>query len=204
MLEYLQDHQKIATVISITAAAAVVVFLVLISGGNTPPSIGTSGYQPIVAHGKDGPVVPSSRGGTAGSGETVTGSQGIRQADLPGLVGEETTGDWEIENTIFFDIDGDGTEEAIILVRGDGESNPLDWRLYGMKNGEATLLFERTRVAQGAVAVQGPMLVETEGVYGDGDTACCPSSTKRTYYVWKGGSLVVSRIEAAPPVTAAP
>lgn len=204
MLEYLQDHQKLATVISITVAAAVVVFLVLISGGNTPPSTGTSGYQSVVAHGQDGPVMPPVQGGTAVSSGTVTGGMGIRQADLPGLVGEETTGDWKIENTIFVDIDGDGNEEALVLVRGEGESEPLDWRLYGMKNGEATLLFERTRVARGEVALQGPMLVETEGVYSDGDAACCPSSSKRTYYVWKGGSLVVSRIEAAPPVTAAP
>ena len=204
MLEYLQDHQKVATVISITAAAAVVVFLVLISGGNTPPSTGTSGYQPVVAHGQDGPVIPAEQGGVAGSGETVTGAQAIRQADLPGLVGEETSGDWKIEDTIFFDIDGDGNEEALVLVRGEGESNPLDWRLYGMKNGETVLLFERTRVAQGEVTLQGPMLVETEGVYSDGDAACCPSSTKRTFFVWKEGSLVVSRIEAAPPLTAAP
>lgn len=203
MLEYLQDHQKLATVISVTAAAAVVVFLVLISGGNTPPSTGTSGYQSVVAHGQDGPVIPSSQGGTADTG-TVDGSQGIRQADLPGLVGEETAGSWKIENTMFIDIDGDGSEEAIVLVRGEGENTPLDWRIYGMKNGEATLLFERTRVAQGELAVQGPMLVETEGVYSDGDAACCPSSTKHTYYVWKGGSLVVSRVEAAPPLTAAP
>lgn len=202
MLEYLQDHQKVATVISITVGIAVVVFLVLISGGNTPPTVGTSGYQSVVAHGQDGPVVPASQGSAAAA--DVTASTGIRQVDLPGLVGEETTGNWKIENTIFFDIDGNGDEEAIVIVRGEGESNPLDWRLYGMKNGETTLLFERTRVAQGEVAVQGPMLVETEGVYSDGDSACCPSSTKRTYFVWKGGSLVVSRIEAAPPVTAAP
>ncbi|MHB8792733.1 MAG: hypothetical protein ACYC6O_05290 [Thermoleophilia bacterium] len=202
MLEYLQDHQKVATVISITVGIAVVAFLVLISGGNTPPTVGTSGYQSVVAHGQDGPVVPASQGSAAGA--DVTASTGIRQVDLPGLVGEETTGSWKIENTIFFDIDGNGDEEAIVIVRGEGESNPLDWRLYGMKNGETTLLFERTRVAQGEVAVQGPMLVETEGVYSDGDAACCPSSTKRTYFVWKGGSLVVSRIEAAPPVTAAP
>lgn len=202
MLEYLQDHQKLATVISITVGIAVVVFLVLISGGNTPPTVGTSGYQSVIAHGQDGPVVPASQG-SAGAAD-VTAGTGIRQVDLPGLVGEETTGNWKIENTIYFDIDGNGDEEAIVIVRGEGESNPLDWRLYGMKNGETTLLFERTRVAQGEVAVQGPMLVETEGVYSDGDAACCPSSTKRTYFVWKGGSLVVSRIEAAPPATAAP
>lgn len=204
MLEYLQDHQKLATVISITVGAAVVVFLVLISGGNTPPSTGTSGYQSVIAHGQDGPVIPASQGGDASGGGTVSVIQGIRQADLPGLVGEETTGNWTIENTIFYDIDGDGAEEAIVLVRGVGESNPLDWRVYGMKNGEATVLFERTRVAQGEVAVQGPMLVETEGVYDDDDAACCPSSSKRTYYVWKSGGLVVSRVEAAPPVTAVP
>ncbi|MDO8736536.1 MAG: hypothetical protein Q7K29_05570 [Thermoleophilia bacterium] len=203
MLEYLQDHQKVATIISITVAVAVVIFLVLISGGNTPPSTGTSGYAPVVAHGQDGPVIPASQGGAAGSGGTATDSQDISQATLPGLTAEDAAGGWTNENTIFFDIDGDGKHEAIVLVRGNGESKPLDWRIYSMNNG-ATLLFERTRVAQGQVAVQGPMLVETEGVYADGDAACCPSSTKRTYFVWKGGSLVVSRVEAAPPLTAAP
>lgn len=201
MLEYLQDHQKTATIISIAVAVAVVIFLVLISGGNTPPSTGTSGYAPVVAHGQDGPVIPASEGGTAGPSGTVTG---IQQAALPGLTTEETGGGWEIENTIYFDINADGAQEAFVLVRGDGESKPLDWRIYGMSNGEPALLFERTRVAQGEVALQGPMIVETEGVYADGDAACCPSSTKRTFFVWKGGSVVVSRVEAAPPVTAAP
>lgn len=204
MLEYLQDHKKIATVLSIAVAAAVVVFLVLISGGNTPPTTGTSGFAPVIAHGNDGPVVPASQGGPADTGATAAGIQGIRQAELPGLVGEEAGGDRTIEDTIFVDIDGDGDEEAIILVRGAGESSPLDWRAYGMKNGEASLLFERTGVARGEVAVQGPMLMETEGVYNDGDAACCPTNTRRTYYVWKGGTLVVSGVETAPPFTSVP
>ena len=115
------------------------------------------------------------------------------------LTGEETAESWHVENVMYLDINGDGAQEALLLVRGDGDKRPLDWRLYAMKNGRLAQLFDRTRVAQGGLSVKGAALVESEGVYAAGDPDCCPSSAKRTYYVWKGDGLVVSRIEATPP-----
>lgn len=125
--------------------------------------------------------------------------------DFKALAADELTGQKVLENVLYLDINGDGAEEALVMIRGEGENRPLDWRLYGTQNGgAATVLFERSRLAQGEVSLQGPMLVESEGVYSAGDPDCCPSASKRTVYVWKSGGLVVSRIEAAPPATAGP
>ena len=114
------------------------------------------------------------------------------------LTGAETAPSWKVENVLYLDVNSDGAQEAVVLVRGDGQSRPLDWRVYAMENGQPVQLFERTDVSQGELSVKGPSLVESEGVYAPGDPECCPSSAKRTYYVWKGDSFVVSRIEAAP------
>jgi hypothetical protein len=48
---------------------------------------------------------------------------------------------------------------------------------------------------------QGPRLVESEGVYGEADPPCCPSSVKKAYYVWKADGLVVLKVELAPPAS---
>ena len=126
-------------------------------------------------------------------------SAGIRQNDLQTLLAAELADGEHLDDAIYFDINSDGTEEALLVARGAGDSRPLDWFLIGTRNGISVKLFERTRVAQGEVAFQGPMLVESEGVYSTGDAGCCPSGSKRTSYIWKGDGLVVSRIEAAPP-----
>jgi hypothetical protein len=60
------------------------------------------------------------------------------------------------------------------------------------------LLFERSGASQGELMIDGPRVVETEGVFAEGDQPCCPSSLKKTYYVWKSGSLVVSKVELQP------
>ena len=96
------------------------------------------------------------------------------------------------------DINSDGEEEALILVRREGENRPLDLYLYKMKGDSVEVIFRETGVAQGAATFQGPWLIVTEGIYASGDPLCCPSAVKRTYYVFKDGALVVSRVEAAP------
>jgi len=175
--DFLQNHQKLATVAVILIALAVVVFLILISGGNTPPASKTV-TTPVVAH-------------------------GVRQVNYGELLAADLTDGKTLDEAIFFDINGDGVEEALLVAHGPGDSQPVDWYLFGARDGRAIKLFERTRVAKGEIRVQGPMLVESEGVYGAGDSECCPSSLKQTYYVWKGDGLVVPRVEAAP-ATAGP
>ena len=190
MTEFLQDHQKLATIIVVVIAIAVVAFLFILSGRNSDPSIGTLGYQPVVAHGQSGPVVQG--------GNSTTVKPDIRQTDFQSLLGVDLGQDSKLDEPVYFDINADGAEEALVIARGGGDSQPIDWFVVGMKDGQPVKLFERTRVAKGEVAVQGPMLVESEGIYSAGDAECCPSGSKRTFYVWKGDGLVVSRIEGAP------
>ncbi|MFA5809839.1 MAG: hypothetical protein WC935_05835, partial [Thermoleophilia bacterium] len=127
-------------------------------------------------------------------------TQDIRQADFAALLADEHASAQGVENKLFMDINGDGVEEALILVRGEGENHPLDLYLYKMKGDRAEVIFRETGVAQGEATFQGPWLVVTEGVYSSGDPLCCPSSVKRTYYVFKDGALVVSKVETAPPL----
>ncbi len=191
MSDFLQNHQRLATFIVVIFAIAVVAFLFLISGSDSPPTVGTNAAQPIVAHSQNGPVI---------AGEDAAREQyTARQIDYGRQISGDLSSDESVDDPVFFDINSDGVEEALVVARRSGDSKPIDWFLFTSKDGSPVKLFERTRVAKGEVMFQGPMLVETEGIYAPGDEECCPSSSKRTYYVWKVDGLVVSRIEAAPP-----
>ena len=193
MTDWLQNHQKSATAVVVLAAAAVVFFLFILSRNGSSPAASVA-YRAQTGAGQSGGPASGSGPGSGGAA-----SADIKHADVSMLTGDESAPSWRLENTLYLDINGDGAQEAVVLVREDGGNRPLDWRVYGMKEGRPVELFERTRVAQGELSVKGSMLVESEGVYAAGDQECCPSSAKRTYYVWKGDGLVVSRIEATPP-----
>ena len=197
MTEFLQTHQKLATLVAVLLAAGVVALLYALSRSNPAPSAAVGAYTSTGNPSSGNPTAANAAGDTAGSGPGQ-GSD-IHQADVTMLTGAETAPSWKLENVLYVDVNNDGFQEAVVLVRGDGESRPLDWRIYAMKNGQPVQLFERTGLAQGGLSVKGPALVESEGVFAPGDAECCPSSAKRTYYVWKGDALVVSRVEATPP-----
>lgn len=191
----LEEHPKTATIGVVLIAAAVVLLLWFLSTrASTLPS-----KEPILAHGNEGPVV-SSPGGLPGDSATAANyTQGIQQVDFDSVLAGEIAAGRKLENVIYVDINADGTDEAIAAIRGTDASRPLSWRLYGMKDGQVEILFERTDIAQGELQVEGPRVIESEGMYAESDQPCCPSSVKRTYYVWKGDTLVVSRVESAPP-----
>lgn len=193
-MDFMQDHPKLATVIVAAVAVAVVLFLYFLS--TRPPSISTSSSnQPIYAHGNSGPVEASPRYGT-GPGSAATA---VRDINFEELLAEDISGGQTMEAVVNVDIDGNGVQEAVVLLRGKGDSRPLDWRLYALRSGNVELLYDHANVAHGEIQVDGPRLVESEGVYSDGDASCCPSTIKKTFYVWKGDGLVVSRVESAPP-----
>lgn len=194
-----EEHPKTATVGAVIIAVAVVLLLWFLS--TRAPSAGSSSTQPVFAHGNSGPVA-TRPGGSSGAdttaSETASG-QSIGDVDFAALLAAQITGGRTLESVIYLDIDGNGDEEAVAAIRGTGDSRPLSWRLYGMKAAQVEILYERTDVAQGEIRVDGPRLAESEGVFAEGDQPCCPSSLKRTFYVWKGSSLVVSHVESAPP-----
>lgn len=179
-----------ATVIVIFIAVAVGLFLYLLSSSAGPLPGSATVSSDAYAGGQ-----PADNTGATSPDATI---KDIRQADFAALLADERASAQGVENKLFMDIDGDGAQEALLLVRGDGENHPLDLYLYKLKDGRAEVIFRETGAAQGEATFQGPRLVVTEGVYAPGDPLCCPSSIKLTYYVFKDGAMVVSKVEAAP------
>ncbi|MHB0866350.1 MAG: hypothetical protein ACYC29_01770 [Thermoleophilia bacterium] len=194
MKNVMEEHPRVATVVVVLFAAAVALFLYFLS--TRPPSLPSAATGvPAVAHSNSGPVQPAD----GVSAAQTAYQQGIRDVQLLSQVTDQLVDGRVLEETIFVDLDGDGMEEAVALIRSAGERRELEWRLYGLRDGRAQQLFDHGNVARGALEVQGPRLVESEGIYAEGDQPCCPSQMKKTYYVWQGDGLVVSRVEAAPP-----
>jgi hypothetical protein len=185
-------------VIVVLIGAGAFLFLYLLSSSAEPVRESTSStektgstQQPaIIAAGPD-----LSSPAAAGSSEYESD---LEKADFQTLMEPLLDEGKSVESVLFVDLNGDGLKEALVLVRGPGERRPLDWYYYALRGGQPAKLFERLRVTVGELQVQGPRLVESEGVYLEGDADCCPSWIKHTYYVWKDGSLVVLKVEAAP------
>ncbi len=155
-----------------------------------PPSASVTTSQPVVAHGQSG--------ATTLGGNAAREQYGVRQVDYQQILGPDLADGRSLDAPIYFDANGDGVDEALLVAHGTGDIRPADWFLFGEKNGNVVKIFEHTAVAHGEISLQGSTVIEKEGIFGSGDADCCPSSTKRTEYVWRDGSLVVSRIEVLP------
>lgn len=197
-MNFLQEHPRLATAGAIVIAAGVVALLYALSLVNKPEpgSTTTAGTAATILE----PVTPAA---ADGQGQPLGGpGDPLEQYDYAGLL--DLSDGQALESIFTFDIDSDGTGEALVLVRGEGDGRPLDWYLFDAGGSQPSLLFERKSVAQGEVAIDGPRIVETEAVYTGQDDACCPSSLKRTTFVWKDGGLVVASVVAQPPGAPAP
>jgi hypothetical protein len=186
-VKYWQDHPKLATAIVILIGVGATLFLLFLSR-----SADTNTKQSILAHGNDGPVVAA--------GDNYTANQDVLGIDFED---ELSLGDGQtIKSTEPSDINGDGAIEAVVVVSDPGEKGQVDWYVYGLRDGKPVSLFEsRKQIAQGRIRIEGPRVVEDEGVYAPGDAACCPSSFQRIYYTWQGDKLVGSQPQGVPPGT---
>ena len=177
------------TAVAIVIAVAVIVMLYLLSTLNESSPQGTVA---TTGDGREaaGEAPGEEYGQNAGSGDSSAA------IDLTGLVdlGEGQ----KLERSFDLDIDGDGSGETLVLVRGAGEYEPLDWYLLDTSSAGPAVVFERKGISQGELAVDGPRIVETEGLYNAEDAPCCPSSLKRTIFVWKEGALVGTSVLAQP------
>lgn len=194
-MNFLQDHPRGATVGAIGVGILVIVALYLLSIVNqAPPSNGT----PTTTV-----ELPAAAGQAANdqypppSGADTSLEQHDFAATINLAAGQS------LEQVFPYDADSDGVSEAVVLVRGEGDVRPLDWYLFDVGD-DMLLLFERRGIVQGEVAIDGPRIVESEGIYSARDDACCPASFKRTYYVWKDGGLVASSVVAQPAGAPAP
>lgn len=191
-MNFLQDHPRGATVGAIGVGILVIVALYLLSIVNqAPPSSDTPTTTTVELPAAAGQAAndqypPPWRSISAGS---------LEQHDFAATL--NLAAGQSLEQVFPYDVDSDGVSEAVVLVRGEGDGRPLDWYLFDVGD-DMLLLFERRGIVQGEVAIDGPRIVESEGIYSARDDACCPASFKRTYYVWKDGGLVASSVVAQP------
>ena len=162
----------LATVVVVVIAVAVGIFLLILGRSAGPP-----------------PRTLTILGEAAKT--QYSAEEEIKQTDLEQLLtaGGGTTG--AIENKLFIDVNGDGKQEALVLVRGQGANPPLDVYLFAMKDGTAAEIFECRGVAQGAATLDGPQLMIAE-------TICCPPQVLRTYYNWQSDTFVAVKTTAEP------
>ncbi len=108
----------------------------------------------------------------------------------------------DVENVIYADLDGDGAEDALVLVRTEGSGAYLDYYVFSMRGGTPAVLFERHEVQRGKVELgaQAYSFVETVPVYGPSDPNCCPGNLKKTTFAWSPGAdaFVEASVETVP------
>ncbi|MFA6001346.1 MAG: hypothetical protein WC828_04440 [Thermoleophilia bacterium] len=141
---------------------------------------------------------------------TVPAGSGITSKEPSGGIGKV---DWkaevgakpmirDVEEVQYHDFNGDGMDEALVLVRMEGSGAYLDYYIYALENGKPVKLFEKTSVSHGHVdAGELPnSFVETTAAYAPGDPNCCPSQLKRTVYTWAASArvFVETTVETVP------
>jgi hypothetical protein len=108
----------------------------------------------------------------------------------------------DVEDVIYSDLDGDGYDDALVLVRLEGSGAYLDYYVYTYRGESLVLLFDKTEVDHGAVELGSipRSFVETTAVYAPTDPNCCPSELKYTTYTWSSSAdgFVETSVEIVP------
>lgn len=139
--------------------------------------------------------------GTASRGDTRTTPTpapvaSIRQVDFAAmpyakqLVDAAGGGNVAPERTVFADITGDGSEDAIVIVESGGTAGDLGAGVYRLIGGVPKL--ERYIAAGGHIEVRlGAVVVAQTGIYQGGDPQCCPSKLREVSWGWDGQQLAI-------------
>ena len=102
-----------------------------------------------------------------------------------------------IRNVSFGDVDGDGQDEAIVLVNADlgGAGLSLDGYLFGMKEGKPVMRAQLEGGDRGDGGIQGVTVAAGEVIVrrfdlSGTDSICCPSRILIERWRWSGDQLV--------------
>ena len=207
----------ILTIVMIFAVAGAIVLGVRAFGGDKPAPLSVTSAETTstAAAPVDSPITRTPAPATSAEADTSTGvSQavlGIRQVDWPSVTGAAAGATAQgaaktgfVESVLYRDLNGDGAEEALVLVRQQGSGQYLNYYVYAMGANGPVALFERRDILHGKVELgpQAGAFTESEPVYGPQDPNCCPSNVKVTSYAWSGstGMFVQTswKTEAAP------
>jgi hypothetical protein len=97
----------------------------------------------------------------------------------------------------YADLTGDGVDEAIVRIDSGGTMGDIAFLVLTPDGAATKTLLKQTPSGDSAglvVAVEGGQLVMTQPVYGPDDPNCCPTSLKKTTFMWNGTALVVDSI----------
>ena len=102
-----------------------------------------------------------------------------------------------VDDVIYADLDGDGAEEAIVLVDSGGTGGLLGFLLYREADPAPRLALVRSGYKLD-ITIDGDKVAIDEPNYVGFEANCCPSSTTRTLNVLEGDRLVTLATETEP------
>ena len=112
---------------------------------------------------------------------------------------------FRVEPPLFADIDGDGTEDAVVSsVLGTGGTGQFSSiAVYTLRGGQVVSLGEIPGGDRGDggirhVALDGNAVIIERNVLAEGDGACCASTWQRERWIWRGGQLVEDTAARGP------
>jgi hypothetical protein len=110
-----------------------------------------------------------------------------------------------VEPPLFAEIDGDGTEDAVIgSVLGTGGTGQFSSiAVYTVRRGEVVALGEIPGGDRGdggirRVAIEAGAVIVERNVLSEGDGACCASTWRRERWIWRDGQLVEDTAARGP------
>ncbi|MHB8858368.1 MAG: hypothetical protein ACYC6Z_02640 [Thermoleophilia bacterium] len=203
------------TIIAIFLVAGAIVIALKACGGDQPAPVAlTSADTVSTATAPEEPAITKTAPTETATTDTTPVLEqpagDIRSVNWPSVTGAAPSADSAdaatkgfVESVLYQDLNGDGNEEALVLVRQQGSGAYLAYYVYTMEAGAPEKLFERLDVSHGKVELgTGGSFVETEPVYGPQDPNCCPGNLKVTTYTWSAASQTFvptsSKLEPAP------
>jgi hypothetical protein len=118
-------------------------------------------------------------------------------------------GSYHVDPPLFADIDGDGTEDAVIsaVTATGGTGHFSEINVYTVRDHQVVDLATITGGDRGDggirnVRLDGTAIVVERNVLADGDGLCCASQFQRERWIWKSGALVEDVAARKPPTPA--
>jgi hypothetical protein len=106
-------------------------------------------------------------------------------------------------NVMFGDLDGDGKQDAVVLVDSGGSAGIVALYIFSSYGGgQLQIAYRNQRLYRGAARLNpGPELVYTLPGYNVGDELCCPSAYIETTIRWssKRKRFGIGQRRAIPP-----
>lgn len=110
--------------------------------------------------------------------------------------GEHSEGEYgsAVDSIKYLDFDGDGKEEAFVVVSTTQEAAGAYWEadyfVFAYRDGVSLPVFHEYRYKPSGVQVMGKSIVITAYLWREDDAHCCPSSIETSVYGWRGAGLV--------------